>query len=192
MMFRFNYSPKNAPIEDVFRSVNAIPQVLLVDDPYACIYGTVYIVDMSQITTGHILQLTPPFVMKVVTYYENTLPLRVKAIYCINVHKLAEQLLKLILSCMGEKLRRRVFICGKNFDSIYQGLPPKYFPQDYGGENGRLEELCADFNKKWDEYREYFQDNIHYGTVESLRTGKPIDFDGLFGMGGSFRKLDVD
>uniref|UniRef100_A0A1I8MQN8 CRAL-TRIO domain-containing protein n=1 Tax=Musca domestica TaxID=7370 RepID=A0A1I8MQN8_MUSDO len=192
MMFRFNYSPKTVNIETVFRSINAIPQVLMMDDPHACICGTIYLVDMSQVTAGHLLQLTPPFIKKIVTYYENTLPLRVKAIYCLNITKLTEQLLKLILSFMSEKLRRRVFICGKDFQSLYATMPQKYFPQEYGGLNGQLDKISSEFNKKWDAYREYFQNNAKYGTIESLRPGNPIDFDDMFGLGGSFRKLDVD
>ncbi|XP_073813192.1 retinol-binding protein pinta-like [Musca autumnalis] len=192
LVFRYNFSPKTVPIEVLFNTINAIPQVLLLDDPYACIYGTIYVADMSQLSTGHLLQLTPTFLKKVVTYYENTLPLRIKAIYCINAPKIAEQLLNLFLSLMGEKLRKRVFIFGTNFDGMFTNVPLKFLPEDYGGQNGRLSDICAEFNNKWNEYREYFQDNAKYGTVESLRLGTPIDFDGIFGMGGSFRKLNVD
>ncbi|XP_073813178.1 alpha-tocopherol transfer protein-like [Musca autumnalis] len=192
MVFRFNYSPKSVPIDALFHSINAIPQVLLIDDAYACICGLVFIVDMSEFTSAHLLQLTPPFLKKIVTYYENILPFRIKGIYCINVNRIAEQLIKLLLSIMGEKLRKRVFIYGKQFDSIFSNIPQKYLPLDYGGQNGQLDQLCVEFNQKWNEYREYFQENINYGTIESLRAGKPFDFDGIFGMGGTFRKLDVD
>lgn len=65
-------------------------------------------------------------------------------------------------------------------------------PIDYGGENGSLDQLCTEYNKVWDEHRIYFRQNADYGTEERLRLGKPIDFDGTFGLGGSFRKLNVD
>lgn len=71
-------------------------------------------------------------------------------------------------------------------------MPQKYFPQEYGGQNGQLDKISSEFNTKWDEYREYFQNNANYGTIEALRPGNPIDFDDMFGLGGSFRKLDVD
>lgn len=68
----------------------------------------------------------------------------------------------------------------------------KYFPEEYGGENGNLQLIAQEYNKLWDEYRDYFKQNAEFGTDEHLRPGKPIDFDGLFGMCGSFRKINVD
>lgn len=65
-------------------------------------------------------------------------------------------------------------------------------PKEYGGENGSIEESIAELNKKLDEYREYFKANAQYGTDEKLRPGRPVDFDQLFGVQGSFRKLEVD
>lgn len=61
-----------------------------------------------------------------------------------------------------------------------------------GGENGTTEEHLREFEKKWLEYENYFKENANYGTNELLRPGKPIDFDSLYGLGGSFRKLVVD
>lgn len=42
-------------------------------------------------------------------------------------------------------------------------------------------------------FRDYIRESEElYGTDEHLRPGKPIDFENLFGMEGSFRKLNVD
>jgi len=53
-------------------------------------------------------------------------------------------------------------------------------------------EILAAWEKKMDYYNDFFKENANYGTDESLRPGKPIDFEGLFGIEGSFRKLNVD
>lgn len=79
-----------------------------------------------------------------------------------------------------------------NISSLYERIPLKYFPKEYGGENGSVQQAVEDYHKVWDEYRDYFKQNAEFGTDESLRPGKPIDFDGLFGMCGSFRKIEVD
>lgn len=68
----------------------------------------------------------------------------------------------------------------------------EYMPIDYGGKNGLLSELCLEYGKFWDEYREYFKDNAKYGTDEHLRLGEALKFDADFGTGGTFRKLNVD
>lgn len=76
---------------------------------------------------------------------------------------------------------------------MYETIPLKFLPKEYGGENGSIPELIADFEKNLMKYREFLRESeTKYGTDESLRLGKPIDFESLFGMEGSFRKLNVD
>lgn len=63
---------------------------------------------------------------------------------------------------------------------------------ELGGTNGSVPDLVSGFEQKYDEYRDYFKANAEYGVNEKLRIGQGIDFDTMFGMGGTFRKLDVD
>lgn len=84
-------------------------------------------------------------------------------------------------------------IYGSNYEKLFDTIPQKYLPKEYGGENGSIPELIADFEKKFWEFRDYIRESeLNYGTDESLRLGQPIDFESLFGMEGSFRKLNVD
>lgn len=85
-----------------------------------------------------------------------------------------------------------MFVYGQNYENIKDNIPPKYLPTCLGGNNGTTEEILNDFDHKWMAYEHYFEDSVNYGTNEVLRPGKPIDFDTLYGLGGSFRKLDVD
>lgn len=86
----------------------------------------------------------------------------------------------------------QISINGQNYESLFNIIPKEYLPKHLGGDNGSFEQLHKDFEQKWLEYADYFKENANYGTNELLRPGKPIDFDGIFGLGGSFRKLDVD
>lgn len=79
-----------------------------------------------------------------------------------------------------------------NKTDMLKDIPLKYLPREYGGENSSIEEILDVWEKKLDEYREYFKNNEQYGVDEMLRPGKAIDFDSMFGLEGSFRKLDVD
>lgn len=83
-------------------------------------------------------------------------------------------------------------IHASNLEKMYSMLPQKYLPKEYGGENGSIPEIIEESVKKYLEYRSYFQDDAKYGTDERLRPGKPVDFENLFGLEGSFRKLNVD
>lgn len=83
-------------------------------------------------------------------------------------------------------------LCGTDPEELAKHLPKKYLPHEYGGENGSLDQISAEFNKVWDTHSELFKQNSLYGTDENLRLGEPVYFEGDLGVGGSFRKLDVD
>ena len=85
-----------------------------------------------------------------------------------------------------------MYLHGTNWDELYKYVPKKYLPKEYGGENGSIEEISKYWEEKILSYSEFFKENEKYGTNEKLRVGKPIDFDSIFGMDGSFRKLNVD
>lgn len=86
----------------------------------------------------------------------------------------------------------QLFVHGNKMDLLIKEIPLKYLPKEYGGENGSAEDIITEWNKKMDEYSDYFQRSAAFGTDEKLRTGKAIDFNSMFGIEGSFRKLNVD
>lgn len=46
--------------------------------------------------------------------------------------------------------------------------------------------------KKVEEYSSWFDEDSKYGTDESKRPGKPNSAADMFGVDGSFRKLNLD
>ncbi|XP_046386010.1 retinol-binding protein pinta-like isoform X2 [Ischnura elegans] len=77
-------------------------------------------------------------------------------------------------------------------NSLYQDIPQKLLPNEYGGEAGSFEELSKDFKKQMESFRDWFIEDEKYGADESKRPGKPKSYEDLFGVEGSFRKLTVD
>lgn len=212
MVFRFNYSTSKYCIDDVAHFGIAMHELMIATDPYACISGLVYITDLSQASANHFLQVTPNFCKKVVSFWERSMPLRIKSLYYINTSPPAQQFFKILFPLFSEKIRKRVWcihqnnaiflkptfafqihIMGHDLTELHRDISLQYLPQDFGGELPSLEELTAeDDSKLWDDNKDFFKANANYGTDESLRPGKPLDIDGLFGVGGSFRKLNVD
>lgn len=46
--------------------------------------------------------------------------------------------------------------------------------------------------KKLEEYKDWFADQENLKANETLRPGKPTNYDELFGIDGSFRQLVID
>ncbi|XP_075166386.1 retinol-binding protein pinta-like [Haematobia irritans] len=193
VVVRFNYAYQDFNALEIFRYGEAIVEVMLMHDPYACVNGITAIIDMADASANHLMQFSITSVRKFATFHEKVFPVRSKLVVFINLSKYSYKFFNMILPHLPEKLRKRTIFCETNTDEIVQHLPRKYLPQEYGGLNGSIDHLGLEYNKVWDENREFFKENLKYGTDESLRTGKPpINFDGDLGMAGNFRKLDVD
>lgn len=108
MVFRFSYNAAEYSIDDVFLPGAAMHEVMIYNDPYACINGIIYLVDFELATGSHFLQMTPNFCMKLLSFLEKSMPYRVKHIYYLNTSPAAQQFLKALLLFFSEKLKQRV------------------------------------------------------------------------------------
>lgn len=78
-------------------------------------------------------------------------------------------------------------------ESLYKNIPKEMLPSEYGGEAGPIQDIIDQWEKKINDYRDYFlEEEANYGTDEKKRPGKPKSAETLFGIEGSFRKLEVD
>lgn len=66
-------------------------------------------------------------------------------------------------------------------------------PNEVGGKAGSIVEMQEARIKEIDDKREWFLEEMKYGKVdESLRIGKSNIANDLFGVDGTFKKLDID
>lgn len=79
-----------------------------------------------------------------------------------------------------------------DIEKLYENVPRKLLPAEYGGEAGTIEQILEPWITKMYDYEEYFKDEVNYGTDEKKRPGKPKDEESIFGISGSFKKLDID
>lgn len=86
----------------------------------------------------------------------------------------------------------QMFVHGDNMDAVHKHIPKHLLPKEYGGENGTIQDLIDYWEKKVVSYREFLLEDEAYGTDESKRLTVHKHADSLFGVEGSFRKLDVD
>jgi hypothetical protein len=79
-----------------------------------------------------------------------------------------------------------------SLESLYEFIPQKLLPKEYGGEAGTIAELSNELNQKLVAHRDFFLEDCKFYVDESKRPGKPKNAATLFGVEGSFRSLDVD
>ncbi|XP_017840751.1 alpha-tocopherol transfer protein [Drosophila busckii] len=186
------YDPDKYQFADINRAAGLMFQIMLDEDDYTTVNGTMTIVDLDNVKAGHFLQMTPTTTKKLVVFQEEALPVRTKATHFINLPTGFDTIFNMFKPMMSKKQQGRLHVHGSNLKSLYKHIPQEYLPVEYGGANGSIAEIVKDWEKRIDAYRDYWVEEQQYGTDESLRAGKPVDFESLFGLEGSFRQLNVD
>lgn len=77
-------------------------------------------------------------------------------------------------------------------EALYKHIPKSILPSEYGGEAGPIQNIIDEWEKKLISYRDFFLEEVNYRNDERKRPGKPKNAESLFGIDGSFRKLNVD
>lgn len=78
-------------------------------------------------------------------------------------------------------------------ESASELIPIDVLPNEVGGKAGSIHKLTENYVKKLEDYREWFlMDEANRRVNEALRVGKSKSASDLFGVEGSFKKLDID
>ncbi|XP_014475667.1 PREDICTED: alpha-tocopherol transfer protein-like [Dinoponera quadriceps] len=147
--------------------------------------------DCANATFGHVLKF-PPSLLKKCDLCLEAYGLRFKAIYFINAPTYIDNLLAMIKMFMKPKLHERIKIIKSGADSLYNIVPKSILPEDYGGEEPSMATLTDMWRTKVKDRRAWLLEQEKLKINESLRTECVINMDNLFGVAGTFRKLEID
>lgn len=186
------YDPPRITIEEVIRVSTMANDIMMLEDDNFVIAGQVGILDLSNVTVNHFLQFTPSFVKKMTMMSQEASPLRQKGFHYINTPNGFELVFNMFKNFMSEKNKSRLYVHGSDLESLYKHVPRRLLPQEYGGEAGPIQNIIDYWEQKIIAYRDYFLEEDQYGTDEKKRPGRPKNAETLFGVEGSFRKLEVD
>ncbi|XP_055532754.1 retinol-binding protein pinta-like [Wyeomyia smithii] len=186
------YDPAKYTIEDVIRVSTMANDLMMVEDDNFVIAGQIGILDLANVTMAHFLQFSPSFVKKMTMMSQEASPLRQKGFHYINTPSGFELVFNMFKNFMSEKNKSRLYVHGHDLESLYEHVPKRLLPAEYGGEAGPIQDIINRAEKKFLANREYFLEEDQYGTDERKRPGRPKDAESLFGVDGSFRQLQVD
>lgn len=79
-----------------------------------------------------------------------------------------------------------------NIDSLYEYIPKKLLPKEYGGEVGSIDEIMDHWQKKLMEHREYLLEEGSFGTDENKRSVHSDLAQSIYGLQGTFKQLEFD
>ncbi|XP_049708171.2 alpha-tocopherol transfer protein-like [Helicoverpa armigera] len=187
-----SYDPNKYNIVDVMAATNALMRIAMVENDNAVVAGVRNVMDLEGTTMAHFMQMTPALMKKMVVIGQDASPFRMKGAHYLNTPSIFETVFNAMKGLLNEKNKSRLFVHNKNLDEFYNYVPKEALPAEYGGNAGTIDEITAYWRNKVQEYGSWLEEDFKYGTDESKRPGKPKTAEDMFGVDGSFRKLDFD
>jgi len=185
--------PNTSKQEDEFKVSTMIMEQAFDGDAQASICGIVLIQDMAGMTASHALKMNPVVAKKAMTVWQDAYPARPKALHFINMPPVIESVYKMFEGFQKEKMKARNHVHPKgDLSKMQEDVGLDILPKEYGGTNGTIAELTDYWVKQMDEKREWLIEQTQYKTDEAKRPGKPKLHSDIFGIEGSFRKLEID
>ncbi|XP_012254122.2 retinol-binding protein pinta-like isoform X1 [Athalia rosae] len=155
--------------------------------------GCIIICDHTMLTFAFVAKWTPTLIKKGEIVMKKAFAQRIKGIYIINPVRGSETVMKIAKTVMKPKLAARVLVFpGENYEGLFDYVPKSILPREYGGDERPLTELADSWAQTIEEKRDWFLEQDKLVVNENLRQGPSLKTDDLFGITGSFRKLDID
>ncbi|EFN63565.1 Alpha-tocopherol transfer protein-like [Camponotus floridanus] len=189
--------------------IHAITYETLMEDEESQVRGFVHFADGAGVSFPHLTLFTPKEAVRIVKNGERTVPMRHKEVHGINSHPSLKFALDFGLSLISDKIKNRIKIYTSLEDAINNKLDVSMMPKEYGG-TIPMKEMIDLWRKEIIELRptllnndkmkvrlELYSEKAREGAVSALKQGFGCSSVGsndssMYGITGSFRKLEVD
>ncbi|KAK5646480.1 hypothetical protein RI129_004944 [Pyrocoelia pectoralis] len=183
-------NPDSVHILNVMKVNFMIFDILMNEDDNFVISGHQLFHNLKGVSIGLVMQVTPSIIKKTSGCLHDAYPLRPKGLHFINMPNAFETIVRPFL--LGRNGNRIKISNGSYYGDLHGVISKKVLPKEFGGENGSVVDLIDEWKKKIESYRDWFLNDAQYRSDESKRIGIPKNVNDVFGIDGSFRKLDVD
>jgi len=156
-----------------------------------CLPGVVFVTDMEGGTLSHMLKVTLTQVKHASFYVQEAFPFRLKGLHYVNPVSFIEKVINLIKPFIKKELMDLINIHPTK-ESLHKFIPLDLLPAEAGGTASNAKDLHAKLQKTLIESTDYFFADEKLKVIESKRQGKTRDAGEVFGLEGTFKKLDID
>ncbi|KAK5638183.1 hypothetical protein RI129_012478 [Pyrocoelia pectoralis] len=159
---------------------------------YGTSEGLLIVADFEGAKLGHILKFNIVTMRKLLLYMQDALFIRLKSFHFINAGSYMDMLMNMFKPFLKRDLINSLHFHTESIRSLYQYIPIECLPSNYGGSQPSLNELHESKINTLMAYADYFTEDDSYIADETKRVGKPALLSEIFGVEGSFKKLDID
>ncbi|KAH0814822.1 alpha-tocopherol transfer protein-like isoform X1 [Tenebrio molitor] len=153
--------------------------------------GVILVYDLRGFSLGHLTKLNLTAMRQVLFHIQEGVPVRIKQIHILNAPLFTDKLMAMLTPFIKNEFYKMLQF-HPAVETFYEQVPKYYLPKDYDGELPSCEELQADTLKDLLENFDFFKWQNSQKVDESKRFGRPKNVSTIFGVDGTFKKLEID
>ncbi|KAK9511081.1 hypothetical protein O3M35_005714 [Rhynocoris fuscipes] len=117
--------------------------ILATLEPETQVRGVVVILDFEGLSMKQVAQLTPSFSMRLLSFIQDAMPLRLKEVHIVKQPFIFNIVWKVFQPFVKEKLKSRLHFHGSDLKSLHKFMDPECLPQNYGGKKPKIDYTSA-------------------------------------------------
>ncbi|XP_017781428.1 PREDICTED: alpha-tocopherol transfer protein-like [Nicrophorus vespilloides] len=161
-------------------------------EEFGTVNGHIIIIDLHGYTLTHVMKMGVMSVKKYMFFLQEALPFRLKGLHYANAVPFMDKLLALIKPFMKKDLLDSLQVHTGNNETLFEVVDKSCLPNEIGGSVGSVFEIHNAFRQKFLDNTEFFKEEEKLVVDESKRPGSPRNEGDIFGVEGTFKKLDID
>ncbi|XP_049960321.1 alpha-tocopherol transfer protein-like [Schistocerca serialis cubense] len=154
--------------------------------------GYILLIDLKDMTAGHLSKLTIRDLRALELITRTAYAKRIKALHFLNAPKILNTVLSIVKLALPEKLQKRIMVHERGSQTLFEHLPKYVVPDEMGGTAGPVRDIMDSDYAELVKHREWFLEEDKYVADESKRPKDNGYSYELFGVDGSFKKLQLD
>jgi len=125
--------------------------------------------DFNGLGMKQVKGLTPSFSLRLLTFIQEAMPLRLKEVHFVNQPFLFNMVWTMFKPFVKEKLKNRMFFHGNKMESLHKHIDPAYLPEDYGGALPKINYSSVDWYPVLRTLDNEFKEWNSFGIVQKWR-----------------------
>ncbi|CAK1541384.1 unnamed protein product [Leptosia nina] len=154
--------------------------------------GFVLMIDMDQATLGHIAKLDVMTIRQVLYFLQECMLVRLKEVHFLNAPSFMDKLMMLLKPFMKKELLDILRIHQRDSSTLKAFVDKDSLPKEAGGQFESVSKLKEEQFHRIEDNLDLFTEESKKRVDEALRPGKKTTIEDIFGIQGSFKKLDID